>query len=63
MKNIIDSTAHVITTEKLIPANVVVLGLTSMDIDMFLKIFLTSLMIVLTGIKIVKELKNKGEKE
>ena len=63
MKNLIDSTAHVITTEKLIPANVVVLGLTTMDIDMFLKIFLTSLMIALTGIKIVKELKNKGEKE
>ena len=63
MKNIIDSTAHVLTTEKLIPANVLVLGVTTMDIDLFLKIFLTSLMIALTGIKIIKELKNKGEKE
>jgi hypothetical protein len=63
MKNIIDSTAHVLTTEKLIPANVLVLGLTAMDIDMLMKLSLTGLMIVLTVIKIYKELKNKGEKE
>lgn len=46
--------------EKLIPANLFVLGLTTLDIEMLLKITLTVLMIVLTGIKIYKELKNKN---
>ena len=57
---IIDTAAHVITNEKLIPANLLVLGITSLDMDMLLKITLTVLMIVLTSIKIVKELKNRN---
>jgi len=62
MKTILDTAAHVISTERLIPANLAVLGITTMDIDMTLKISLTVLMIVLTVIKIYKELKNKEEK-
>lgn len=61
MKEIVDSAAHVIATEKLIPANIGVLAFTSMNVDMALKISLSVLMIVLTSIKIYKELKNKGE--
>jgi len=63
MKNLIDTTSHVITNEPLIPANLVVLGVTTMDIEMLFKIVLTGLMIVLTGIKIIKEVKsNKNQK-
>ena len=50
----------VVAQEKLIPPNLMVLGITSLSIDMFLKITLTLLMIVLTGIKIKKELQNKN---
>ena len=57
---IVDTLAHVVTNEKLIPANLLVLGITSLDMDMLLKLTLTILMIVLTGIKIVKELKNRN---
>jgi len=53
---------NVVAQEKLIPANLMVLGITSLSIDMFLKITLSVLMILLTGIKIYKEIKNKGEK-
>jgi hypothetical protein len=63
MKNLVDTTSSVILNEPLIPANLVVLGLTTMDIEMMFKIVLTGLMIVLTGIKIVKEIKsNKNQK-
>ena len=62
MKQLIDTAAHVISTERLIPANLAVLGVTTMHIDMTLKVSLTVLMIVLTTIKIYKELKNKEEK-
>jgi hypothetical protein len=54
------SLGAVVAQEKLIPANLMVLGITSLSIDMFLKITLTLLMIVLTGIKIKKELQNKN---
>ena len=57
---IVDTLTHVVTNEKLIPANLLVLGITSLDMDMLLKLTLTVLMIVLTGIKIVKELKNRN---
>ena len=60
MKTFLSCLATVITQEKLIPANLVVLGVTSLSIDMFLKLSLTVLMIVLTSIKIMKELKNKN---
>ena len=60
MKTFLTCLATVITQEKLIPANLVVLGVTSLSIDMFLKLSLTVLMIVLTSIKIMKELKNKN---
>jgi hypothetical protein len=51
---------NVVAQEKLIPANLMVLGITSLSIDMFLKITLSVLMILLTGIKIYKELNNKN---
>jgi len=60
MKTFLSCLATVITQEKLIPANLVVLGVTSLSIDMFLKLSLSVLMIVLTSIKIMKELKNKN---
>jgi hypothetical protein len=60
MKTFLTCLATVITQEKLIPANLVVLGVTSLSIDMFLKLSLSVLMIVLTSIKIMKELKNKN---
>jgi len=60
MKTFLSCLATVITQEKLIPANLAVLGVTSLSIDMFLKLSLTVLMIVLTSIKIMKELKNKN---
>jgi len=60
MKTFLTCLATVITQEKLIPANLAVLGVTSLSIDMFLKLSLTVLMIVLTSIKIMKELKNKN---
>jgi len=60
MKTFLSCLATVITQEKLIPANLAVLGVTSLSIDMFLKLSLSVLMIVLTYIKIMKELKNKN---
>ena len=57
---LLTSLGAVVAQEKLIPANLMVLGITSLSIDMFLKITLTLLMIVLTGIKIKKELQNKN---
>jgi hypothetical protein len=60
MKTFLTCLATVITQEKLIPANLAVLGVTSLSIDMFLKLSLSVLMIVLTSIKIMKELKNKN---
>jgi len=60
MKTFLSCLATVITQEKLIPANLAVLGVTSLSIDMFLKLSLSVLMIVLTSIKIMKELKNKN---
>jgi hypothetical protein len=60
MTHFLTSLANVVTQEKLIPANLMVLGVTSLSIDMFLKITLSVLMITLTGIKIYKELNNKN---
>jgi hypothetical protein len=60
MKTFLTCLAQVITQEKLIPANIAVLGVTSLSIDMFLKISLSVLMIALTSIKIYKELNNKN---
>lgn len=60
MKNYLNCLAHVMYEEKLIPANLLVLGITSLDIDLLLKLLLTVLMITLTGIKIYKELINKN---
>jgi hypothetical protein len=60
MKNLLSCLGNVMYEEKLIPANLLVLGLTSLNIDMLLKVILTSSMIILTGIKIYKELSNKN---
>jgi len=60
MTNFLTILGNVIAHERLIPANITVLAITSMNVDMFLKISLSALMIVLTGIKIVKELQNRN---
>ena len=63
MKNYLGCLANVMYEEKLIPANLLVLGVTSLDIDFVLKLLLTGLMITLTGIKIYKELANKNSEK
>lgn len=63
MKNYLGCIANVMYEEKLIPANLLVLGVTSLDIDFVLKLLLTGLMITLTTIKIYKELTNKNQEK
>jgi hypothetical protein len=60
MTNFFAILGNVVANERLIPANLTVLAITTMNVDMFLKISLSALMIILTSIKIVKELKNRN---
>jgi hypothetical protein len=60
MKTLLSCLGQVMYEEKLIPANILVLGITSLNIDMGLKVLLTLSMLTLTIIKIYKELTNKN---